>query len=98
MTEIAEWFDENGFFVGEFPEDCIRSCHHQGSCDDDVSYWRKVLGFKVPRQKAIDYLKEYGAWSVEEMEEWSDDDLAERVLWLAAGDIQENGEYIGLVH
>jgi hypothetical protein len=57
-----------------------------------------VLNFTVPRQKAIDYLKEYGAWEVEEMNEWTDEELAEKVLWIACGDISEQGEWLGLVH
>jgi hypothetical protein len=72
--------------ISELPEDCIRDCCHPGPCDDDVAFWRKHLGLTVDRDNAIRCLKGYGAWEPEELAAWSDERLAETVLWLACGD------------
>ena len=91
-------FDQHGWLEGEIPENCVKECHHQGACDADVERWVKELNFQVPRDKAVDYLVEFGAWDRDELNAMSDKDLAEKVLWIACGDIQEQGEWFGLVH
>jgi hypothetical protein len=98
-------FNEYGWLAsGSFPADCVADCSHSGQCADDVSYWRKQLNFTVPREMAIKYLREFGAWPLESDEydrglnDMPDDELAEKVLWLACNDIQEQGEWAGLVH
>ena len=96
ITDV--WFNEHGEMVRNLPLDAVASCHHLGSCDADVAHWRARLGFEVPRDLAINWLREFGAWSEEELAAEPDDTLAERVLWIAAGDIQESGEFLGLVH
>lgn len=97
MTQ-TKWFDATGWFQGEFPEDCIEQCHHQGACDADVARWRAELDFIAPRELAIPWLREFGAWDIEELSEMSDEDISNKVLWLACADIQEQGEWLGLVH
>jgi len=84
-----DWFDEHGWILKDIPEECIESCSHQGACDNDVEYWQEKLQFEVPRQMAIDYLREFGAWTVEELNEKNDTELAQIVLWLACGDTKE---------
>jgi hypothetical protein len=91
-------FDSYGNFHGKIPKEAVRDCSGPGPADEAVAHWRKKLNFEVPRQKAIQYLKEYGAWTLEELNGLDDTDLAEKVLWLACGDIKENGEWFGLVH
>jgi hypothetical protein len=54
------------------------------------------LEFQVPRERAIAYIREFGAWTAEELAAKSDDDLAEVVLWLACCQIRETGEWWGL--
>lgn len=83
---------------GQFPAECIEACSHSGDCYEDVRYWVARLKFEVPRERAIDYLREFGAWEVEEMTAWDDARLACTVLWVACGDIAETGEWLGLVH
>lgn len=99
-TNVKElpWFDEYGWVQKEIPQPAVEACYHSGQCQGDVEHWRKVLNFTVPRQKAIDYLEGYGAWEVEEMNAWSEEELAEKVLWIACGDISEQGEWLGIVH
>ena len=98
-------FDNYGHFLGKIPEECWRDCSAPGqAADESVEYWRKRLNFVVPREKAIKYLREFGAWPVisdeydKGLADMSDDELADKVLWLACGDIRENGQWFGLIH
>jgi hypothetical protein len=90
------WFNSHGYLLGTLPADCIADCAHAGPCDDDVRHWREQLEFQVPRERAIAYIREFGAWTAEELAAKSDDDLAEVVLWLACCQIRETGEWCGL--
>lgn len=100
-----KWFNEYGHFLGELPEECWQDCSSPGqAADEAVAYWRKKLDFTVPREQAIQWFREYGAWPLESDEydtglrDMSDDELAEKVLWIASGDMREQGEWFGLVH
>ncbi len=90
-----KWFDEQGYLVGELPQDCVDQCSHSGQCVDDVRFWLKELDFQVPRDKAIVYLRGFGAW--DDLEDMTDEDLAEKVLWIACGNIHDQGEWLGLI-
>lgn len=83
---------------GKFPPDCVAACSASGSVDDAVEYWRSELNFEVPRELAIDYLGEFGAWDGEELGAMTDEELAEKILWIACCDISEQGEWLGLCH
>lgn len=56
-----------------------------------VTYWQRKLGFNVPRDKAIKYLKATGAWDVDELSELDDTELSQKVLWVACGTLKEDG-------
>ena len=90
------FFDKYGNLIRRLPKQLYADCHHQGACDADCKAWREKLSFAVPRNLAISYLKEFGAW--DDLETWDDDRLAETVLWIAAGDVSENGKWYGLQH
>ena len=92
------WFDNYGHFIGHIPEEAIKDCSHPGECCHDCEAWVEDLGFTVPREQAIDYLLELGAWKSEELQAKDNKELAILVLWIACGEIQENGEWIGLIH
>jgi len=94
----AKWFDEQGNLIRDIPKEAVSACSGPGRADEAVESWRKKLNFEVPRAKAISYLREYGAWDAPELQAMDDDDLAEKVLWIACGDIKERGEWIGLTH
>ena len=98
MNTLPVWFDSLGYLTGTLPEDCIGDCSHAGPCDTDVEYWRKRLDFTVPRETAIGYLREFGAWTAEELAARTDDELAEVVLWSACCDFRESGEWLGMLH
>jgi len=82
------WAQFNRFEIGLTPE-AIRDCHHQGQCDADVEFWAD----KLPRPERCTpealraELSEYGAWDKEELA----DDVQNwrRIVWIAAGNIQE---------
>ena len=93
-----KWFDEHGYLIRQIPKEAIADCAHPGPCDTDVDYWQRELDFTAPREQMIEYLEPYGAWAKDELDSKTDDELAQMVLWLAAGDIKENGEWIGLIH
>ena len=69
MTALPKptWFNSDGYLLGTLPADCIADCAHAGPCDDDVKHWREQLEFQVPRERAIAYLREFGAWTPEEL-------------------------------
>lgn len=65
---------------------------HQGSCDDDIAFLRKLPYIKA-QLDALDRavlsaeLKECGAW--DETERADHDANLSRILWIACGDIAE---------
>lgn len=96
---MEKLFNEYGYYDGlEFPEECINDCSHSGSVDEDIEYWQKKLNFQVPRELTINYLRDFGAWNLTELNKKSDDDLAQIVLWIACCNIKEDGKWSGLIH
>lgn len=90
------FFDNYGNLIRRIPKQAIIDCSHSGDCESDVRFWIEKLHFSAPREHAIDYLREIGAW--ENLENDSDDDINMRVFWLACCDLKETGEYFGLNH
>ena len=82
---------EYEIFGTELPEDCIADCS-RGDVTEAVAYWRKELAFSVDQDRARDCLHGYGAWDSKEIDEMSDEDVAEKILWLACCDFRENGD------
>jgi hypothetical protein len=93
-----KWFDNFGLLQRVIPQECVSDCAHPGPCDDDVAFWRAKLEFEIPRDLAIKYLREFGAWTAEELSAQSDENLAEKVLWLACGTMRDGDEWFGLMH
>jgi len=76
--------------IDDLPEECVQDCGAGGGAKDQaVEYWRKKLNFTVDRQKAIDCLQGYGAWEPEELEALSDEEIADKILWLACSNFAE---------
>lgn len=92
------WFDESGELIRKIPTECVSDCSHSGDCEIDCTYWVKKLNFIIPRDKTIAYLKEFGAWTLEDLNSKNDEELAIITLWVACNDIAEQGEWLGLVH
>ena len=76
----------------ELPIDVIEMCSHSGDCEADVEYCMELPEVKAELE-GIDpenlrrELKEYGAWDSEQLSNHNDN-LA-RILWIAAGNIQD---------
>lgn len=85
---------------GSFPADCIEACSASGAVDSAVEYWRNELNLVevlTPVRPLVEsYLKEFGAW--DDLQTAEMERLANRVLWIACGDIREQGEWLGLCH
>ena len=81
------------FNYGELvlPVGALEQCHHSGRCDDDVAFWVPQINWSAQSMTADDIrkeLKDYGAWDEDEL---ADDEANKpRILWIAAGDYQEN--------
>jgi hypothetical protein len=88
-------FDEYGNFLGKIPAHAVKACSHAGDCYE-VKYWQNKLNFVCPRQLAINYLQEFGAW--EDLNTVDDVTINQRVLWIACCDIKETGEWFGLIN
>jgi len=73
----------------ELPRECIEDCSGPGRADEPVAYWRERLGLHVNRKRAVQCLTGYGAWEADELNALSNDEVAEKILWLACGDFSE---------
>ena len=82
--EETEWFDSNGDMKRHLPKDCILDCSSGGSVDDSVDYWVKKLNFKVPVDRGLSYVREYG------LDDISPEEVDKYVLWIMCGNIKED--------
>ena len=90
-------FNEYGHLSsGYFPADCIADCSASGAVDESVEYWVTKLSFDFDSALGVRYLKEFGAWSADELQDHEQN--RRRVLWTACCDIKEQGEWLGLCH
>lgn len=76
----------------DLPFECIADCSSVGDVSEAVEYWRRHLGFSVDRSRAIDCLCGYGSWERGDLEAMSDEDLAEKILWMACCDFREGSD------
>lgn len=91
------WFNQYGMLRREIPEDVVRSCSGPGDQEENVRAAVALLRFAVPRDLAVDYLVETGAWDRAALATESDEWLAMRVLWLACSTLRENEPWLGVV-
>lgn len=75
----------------EAPQEMFEECHHQGKCDVDVDNWLHSgqIYWTSTREDWIASLRETGGWTEEELSKEDDETLKGRVIWIAAGDWQE---------
>jgi hypothetical protein len=77
-------------FEFAMPDEAIRDCHHQGSCDGEVERWQgsgKINLSHISDDDLAAELKEYGAWDSEELKDRTANE--QRIIWIAAGNIQD---------
>ena len=75
--------------ITDLPAECVADCSASGPVDESVAYWREKLAFTVDRTAATRCLKGYGAWTAEELAACSDQEIADKILWLACGNFSE---------
>ncbi len=75
-------------YIDQLPEECIHECSGPGDNSQAVAYWRAELGFTVDRTNAVNCLRGYG-YEPDRVEVFSNEQLAEHVLWLACADFSE---------
>jgi hypothetical protein len=75
--------------INDLSRECIEGCSHSGQCFSDVEFWRRKLNFRVNKESAIRYLSQTGGWTLEELNEHTNDGLANKILWLACGEFSE---------
>lgn len=76
------------------PEDVVRLCHHQGDCEEDCRRCMELPEVKaelseIDPEQLKKELREYGAWDENELSDHNNNLM--RILWIAAGNIQEEG-------
>ncbi|MFA6119713.1 MAG: hypothetical protein WC688_07355 [Parachlamydiales bacterium] len=98
MKKSDKFFNEYGDFIGEIPEDAINQCSLRGAGDvvyENVNYWMDELNFDCPQELAKKYLRNFGAW--EDLNKADRNTINRRVFWLACCELDESGEWLGLI-
>lgn len=96
MTEenkLYWWTSSSGRIEFQLPKEAIEQCHHSGPCDSDVEHWQPILDLNLDRAVMIQELLEYGAWSTEELNDLTNEELEHKFIWIASGDIQDSEEW-----
>jgi len=81
----------------ELPQNIINDAPYQGPFDDYAEYLLETYNIEVSLDDSIQYLKEYGAWTLEELQDLELNKA--RILWLACLNCKENNTnyfYMGL--
>ena len=78
-------------FSFDMPDMAISDCYHQGACDEDVDYWHSKIDLShISDDDMAKELQEYGAWESEQLKDRAENE--KRLIWLGAGNIQEEKE------
>lgn len=75
------------------PVEAAKDCSHSGQCDADVDAWEDKIA-RPPQctpEKLAAELSEHGAWDEDELKD--DAENWRRIIWIAAGNIQEEKLY-----
>jgi hypothetical protein len=83
------WTSFNYLPEFQLSHETVLDCSHQGRCDEDVEYWQGKLNLNLNRELMIKELKEYGAWSLNELNALDDDELEQKIIWIAACNIKD---------
>ena len=90
-----QWSSSSGRIVLNITRVQAQKGHHSGACDDDIEELLAVPAIarqikKLDNATMAGELKEYGAWSEEELQDHKANES--RILWLACGDLTEEME------
>jgi len=90
-------FDDHGYFTGDLPAEIVSDIARPGPADDAVKFWlARLPDFLPPEDFAREWLSDTGIGR-EEVAAMDYQTIREYVLWLAAWDISEGGEFVGVV-
>jgi len=67
------YWSQFNYLEFQLPHDCVSDLSGSGDCTQSCEYWQTELNLNLNRTAMINELKE-----------WSDDDLELRCIWLAA--------------
>lgn len=87
------WTSSSGRIEFQLDREVIKACSHPGPCDADVEYFQPLLNLNLDRETMINELSEYGAWSEEELDLLTNNELEQKILWIACGDIQDDPDH-----
>jgi len=73
-----KWF-EGRESTRQLPPECIADCSGSGEATENVKGWIERLDFDGPKDLFKEHLKEFGAWSEEQLEDHEENKM--RVLW-----------------
>lgn len=74
----------------DLPIECIQACSQSGQVYEYVHYWCQKLDLSVNTSAAKRCLKGYGAWTQEELDRLTNEEIAEKILWLACGNFADD--------
>lgn len=88
---MSRYLEAYGEHVGRFsiPREAARDCSRPGPCDDAVAYWAAKRRSWPSRETIARELREYGAWSRDELAEADEETLRHRLFWVMAGNAWE---------
>lgn len=80
----------------EMPWEAVCDCSASGPVDSAVDYWKDADSVKIDGSEAdlIKVLSEYGAWDDDELSIHADN--IDRIVWIAAGNINEEPDCFGV--
>lgn len=75
------------FLITDFPPEAIEDCSGPGAADEAVDYWVDFLDFHPPTEKVRQYLRGFGCWDAQELEDA--DQNRRRFFWVMMCDFSE---------
>ena len=79
------------YFEMEISIEALEACYHAGDCYQDCVDYSEKVDFPE-RPLMVEYLRDTGAWTLDELTDMDEADLQIKVLWLMAGDYHDDIE------
>ena len=74
----------------ELPRDCLVDICTCGDNSPACNQWLDMLKLRIPRTECINYLRQFGVWTFEELSATNHRELKLRVIWCIAWDQYES--------
>ena len=97
MENLFYGYVDNSFEI-ELSRECVEDCCHIGDCEEDCQRWIEIPEIKkqfdkIPKERLINHILEYGCHEKTELQEWNKERLSVWVLWAICGDIYDSEEF-----